>query len=213
MVAAGPRCNYDGRVGTVTSSIAPAMRYIRTLYRRLFVYHLLTTWRVSASQEEVADLFLDSASIPRWWRAFRQIEVWEPGARDGQGRKFTVVERSLLPYTVRFGCHVKRVRYPNSFTLKVRGDFYGRGAVQITQEGDVTVLRFDWFVRVKRPLFCCLSPLFRRAMVYNHRWSMRRGGRGLIQEMARRRIGLPVLQTQSVPQSASVPLTANCVCP
>jgi hypothetical protein len=49
------------------------------------------------------------------------------------------------------------------------------------------VLHFEWFVRVERPLFRRLSPFLRRAMIYNHRWSMRHGEQGLIQEIARRR--------------------------
>jgi hypothetical protein len=95
-----------------------------------------------------------------------------------------------LPYTVRFHCDVIRVTYPHSFTLKVGGDFRGRGSLHISRQDQHAVLDFDWFVHVERPLFRCLSPVFHRAMAYNHRWSMRHGEQGLIQEVTRRRMGL-----------------------
>jgi hypothetical protein len=34
--------------------------------RRVFLYRLCTTWRVPGLMREVADIFLDSESIPSW---------------------------------------------------------------------------------------------------------------------------------------------------
>lgn len=130
---------------------------------------------MNGSIESVANILLDSASLPLWWPQFLESEVIEPGGEYAVGRLVRVVTRSWLPYKLRFKFRVTEVKYPTWFRLRSEGDFVGVGEGSLTSTGISTTVDFNWNIHVeKRLLFygsCLLKPLF----IHNHQWLMRRG--------------------------------------
>ncbi len=164
---------------------ALAARYVdflsqaREMVTRSHQYHFRSQWAVDGSIEEVAEVFLDSRSLPRWWPQFHDAWVIEPGDSRAQGRVFRVVTKGWLPYKLRFQLQVTDVKYPGSFRVEATGDFQGFGTGNLRQhEGFVTV-DWDWQIAVRKPLLKFGSPFLKRLLTNNHYWLMRRGERQL----------------------------------
>ena len=83
--------------------------------------------------------------------------------------------------------------------MVVWGDFNGRMLCEIEEEAPFCVIRFDWRVRVDKPIVHRLSFLFKIVFYLNHLWVMRSGLRSINLELARRRAAQSTL-TPSVPE-------------
>src|SRR5689334_16374785 len=106
-------------------------------------YHVVTRWSVEATLNEVADIFLDTASLSRWWRAaFLSVRILEPGSGNTVGQVACLHTKGWLPYTLRFDSTVIEAIYPDSFTVLVRGDFQGRCMARFYARGSCVELVF-----------------------------------------------------------------------
>jgi hypothetical protein len=151
-------------------------------------YRLVTRWRVAAAPEELCAVFLDTASLSRWWRAaFLEVSLRRGGDATGAARAFRLHTKGWLPYTMRLDAEIVRCEAHRGFTVRTCGDFEGRCVARVRPDGTGAAIRFDWLLRTHKPLLrrlsWCLKPLF----AWNHRWVMRRGREGLLSELGRRR--------------------------
>src|SRR5689334_17383151 len=120
-------------------------------------YHFITKWKVEASQEELYDLILDSAQLPRWWPSvYLKAEQREKGEPNGVGKVIDLHTKGWLPYTLRWSFKVTEAIRPKKIVLEAWGDFVGRGIWEFFPGGEVT---FDWKLSAEKPLLRSLSPV------------------------------------------------------
>ena len=152
-------------------------------------YAFLTTWRVKASAQEVAEVIGDAPSLARWWPAvYLDVKETAPGDPITHvGRVIELYTKGWLPYTLRWKFTVTRSDPPRGFSLKAEGDFEGTGVWTITQDGDYVNAVYDWRIAANKPLLRYGSFAMRPIFGANHRWAMTRGLESLELELRRRR--------------------------
>ncbi|WP_210530287.1 SRPBCC family protein [Rubellimicrobium arenae] len=151
-------------------------------------YHIVTTWRVDASLEEVAGVLGDIARLTEWWPSvYLAVEELAPGDATGLGKEVELLTKGWLPYTLRWRFRVTEVDPPRRVVLVPSGDFTGRGEWSFAQEGPVAVIRYDWQVQARKPVLRALTWLLRPLFTANHDWAMQRGEESLRLEILRRR--------------------------
>jgi hypothetical protein len=151
-------------------------------------YHFVTHWRVPGTCGEVADVLGDPLSLPQWWPAvYLTVEEVAPPGPDGTGRRFRLLTKGWLPYTLHWDLEVVGSNYPNGSTIEASGDLSGRGVWTIRQDGGFVAVTYDWRVRAEKPLLRDRSFLLRPVFAANHRWAMTQGEESLNLELARRR--------------------------
>ena len=151
-------------------------------------YHLVSQWHVAGTPEEVSDILADAEAFPQWWpEVYLQVDVIEPGDANGVGKLLRLHTRGWLPYTLRWDLRVTESDRPAGFSVTAVGDFNGTGRWTITPHEDGTVARYDWRIRVDKPILAALSFALKPLFAANHRWAMARGEEGLRRELLRRR--------------------------
>jgi uncharacterized protein YndB with AHSA1/START domain len=151
-------------------------------------YSIVTTWRVHASIEEVAEILTDLQALPQWWPAvYLAVDELAPGDASGLGKEVGLLTKGWLPYTLRWQFRVIELDLPHRIVISPRGDFTGRGAWTLRQDGPVAVARYDWQVEARKPLLRALTWLLRPVFTANHNWAMRMGEESLKLELVRRR--------------------------
>lgn len=149
---------------------------------------LPTRWSVEATIEEVTAILEDVEGLPRWWPdVYLEARILAPGGADGIGRRFTVLTRGWLPYTLRWQGELVESRKPHGWTITATGDLTGRGVWRLSQNGSVADIAFDWTVDVHKRGLKPLAWLLRPVFAANHRWAMARGLEGLRREISLRR--------------------------
>jgi hypothetical protein len=158
-------------------------------------YHIVTSWGIPATAEEIADILGDAPGLARWWPSvYLDVRVLEPGAGDGLGRVVSLYTKGWLPYTLRWRFRVTEVDRPRRLALDAFGDLVGRGVWTFTPvrgvddpAGPLTTVTYDWRIAAEKGTLRRLSFLMKPVFSTNHRWAMRMGERSLLLELARRR--------------------------
>ena len=100
-------------------------------------YHLTTHWRVAGSLEEVIAVLGDVTQLPRWWPSvYLDAQELEPGDDKGIGKVVSLYMKGWLPDTLRWSFRVVESNVPHGFALEAWGDFVGRGAWTLSQDGE-----------------------------------------------------------------------------
>lgn len=155
-------------------------------------YHFHTHWVVQATPQEVCDILMDAAALPRWWPAvYLSVRVVDDGGPAGMGRMVSLKTKGFLPYHLHWSFRVTESRPPHGFTLEASGDLEGTGVWRLEADGRHTHVHYDWTVRASKPLLRRLSPLARPIFEWNHGWAMARGEESLRLELLRRRAVTP----------------------
>jgi hypothetical protein len=150
-------------------------------------YHFLTRWRVHGDVDEVFDIVAEAAEYPRWWPSvYLRVSETAPGDEHGIGRCFDFYTKGWLPYTLRWSSRAVELERPRKLVIRAGGDFDGRGAWELRQDGEFVDISFDWQLSAEKPLLRDLSWLLRPVFEANHRWAMARGAESLRLELARR---------------------------
>jgi hypothetical protein len=155
-------------------------------------YHFITTWRVTATVQEVNDILGNALDLPRWWPSvYIEVKELERGDERGIGKVIDLYTKGFLPYTLRWQFRVTESRAPHGFTLVAWGDFVGRGSWTFEPDGDEVIITYDWNIRADKALLRNLSFLFKPFFSANHRWAMQKGLESLQLELARRHASTP----------------------
>lgn len=150
-------------------------------------YHFTTHWRFRARHNDVADVIGDASGLPRWWPSvYLDVQELAPGEPSGVGKVLDLTTRGWLPYTLRWRFAVTESDYPATLAIAASGDFSGEGRWTFTQDGDFTLVVYDWRIRANKPLLRHLSWLLRPLFAANHRWAMEQGRKSVELELARR---------------------------
>ncbi|MGH7597078.1 MAG: SRPBCC family protein [bacterium] len=151
-------------------------------------YHFITHWRVAGTAEEVYDILSNATDLARWWPAvYLDVQVLNPGEKNGVGKIVSLYTKGWLPYTLRWQFRVTEVDRPAGFSLEAWGDFTGGGIWKLVQDGDSVNVTYDWKIRADKTLLRHLSWALKPIFAANHRWAMAKGEESLKVEIERRR--------------------------
>jgi hypothetical protein len=149
-------------------------------------YHFVTVWRMQSTIEEVASILADAPDLKRWWPSvYLDVQQTQAGDALGVGKQIYLYTKGWLPYTLRWHFEVTDVSR-TGFTLVAAGDFVGRGIWTFAQEGEWTLITYDWKIDAEKPLLRYFSFIMKPIFSANHHWAMRKGEESLKLEMARR---------------------------
>lgn len=148
-------------------------------------YQFITKWKVNATSEEVFDILSDAEALVDWWPSV-YIDV-----NKVEDKKFNIYSKGFLPYTLRWQMIAEKVEFPNKIEISSIGDFEGKGTWDISQEGNITNITFDWKISAEKPLLKKWSFLLKPIFSLNHRWAMSKGLESLEIELERRRATTP----------------------
>jgi uncharacterized protein YndB with AHSA1/START domain len=149
------------------------------MLRRVADYAFVSQWRLVAPIEVVWSAIAHPEDWPSWWRYVKRVELLEPGGADGLGALRRYTWRTALPYSFVFATRTTRVQKPNLLEAQATGELVGTGLWQLTTDGGITSVQYDWNVRTTRAWMDLLAPLARPAFAWNHSIVMRQGGRDL----------------------------------
>ena len=154
-------------------------------------YHFITRWRIQGTIEEIAHILTDAPGLARWWPSvYLEVRELAPGDARGLGKQVGLYTKGWLPYTLRWQFRITEIA-SDGFTLQAEGDFVGRGIWRFAQEGDWTIVTYDWKIQADKPLLRYLSFLMKPIFAANHHWAMAQGQRSLQLELARRHAPTP----------------------
>lgn len=152
-------------------------------------YRFSTTWHLQAPRERVWEALHDAERYPQWWPGFERVDVLDPGAPDGTGRRIRFTTRSRLPYRLTFETVARQVRTPDHVLIEAVGELDGVGVGQLHQDGEITTATYRWEVDAPKAWMALLAPFARPAFVWNHHVIMAWGGRGLARHLDGRLLG------------------------
>ena len=155
-------------------------------------YEFVTVWRVKAPLEKVWDLIFHSENWPEWWRGVEKVEKLKDGDVNHIGAIHRYTWKSKLPYRLIFEMESTRVLPMSLIEGHAIGELQGTGRWQLSNDGELTTIRYDWRVETTKAWMNLLSPLARPLFKWNHDVVMGWGGEGLAQ-----RLGVPLLETHS----------------
>jgi uncharacterized protein YndB with AHSA1/START domain len=144
-------------------------------------YHFITRWRVESTCEEVYEILSKAEDMPRWWPSvYLEIKVYD------DGKLIDLYTKGWLPYTLRWKARLVENQPPHRLVIEALGDFTGKGAWTLTQDGKFVNIVYDWKIQANKPLLKNLSFLLKPIFSLNHQWAMARGEESLKLELARR---------------------------
>ena len=153
-------------------------------------YEFVTVWHVKAPIEKVWELIYHSENWPEWWRGVEKVERLKEGDANHVGALFRYTWKSKLPYRLIFEMETTRVAPMSLIEGRAIGELQGTGCWRLSQEGEVTTVRYDWKVETTRAWMNLLAPVARPFFSWNHDVVMGWGGEGLA-----RRLGITLLQS------------------
>jgi len=144
-------------------------------------YDFITRWRFQASAEDIFAILSEPLEYPRWWPS-----VYLMVSETGPGR-VRILTRGWLPYKLRWTAEKTETRAPERIGIRASGDFEGKGAWSVVQDGDHADVTFEWRLTAEKPLLRYLSFVLKPVFEVNHRWAMEQGRRSLELELERYR--------------------------
>ncbi len=149
------------------------------------VFRFEESWELPGARvEDVFDVLSRGELLPLWWKGvYLEAERLDGDGPPKVGERIRAEARGFLPYRLRFIIEATELTPSRRVVVKTRGDFDGRWIAIISQsDGDAqSGVHVDliWEVTVLRPILRLLAPLLRPAFTLNHRWTTRRGEKGL----------------------------------
>jgi hypothetical protein len=159
----------------------------------------VTIWYIKAPLEDVCGVIYQSMEWPQWWPNVESVEEIAPGDAQGIGCVRRYTWRGRLPYRLIFD-----VQVINSVPLKViegvaHGDVEGTGHWLFSAEGDMTIVRYEWRIRITPLWMNVLAIVARPVIEWNHKSVMQRGGEALAQTLKVPLLGIEHVSLESHP--------------
>jgi hypothetical protein len=122
-----------------------------------------------------------SATATGWPRCRIRLATQElvPGDTQGVGRRVRYVIKGRLPLRLAFDATTTRSAPPRDQELQAEGELAGTGRWSLTQQGEVTTVRYTWDVRTTRLWMNLLAPIARPIFTWNSKGVMLQAGEGL----------------------------------
>jgi uncharacterized protein YndB with AHSA1/START domain len=153
-----------------------------------YPYEIVSHWRAPGSLRQVFDVLTDAPALPRWWpSAYTHVREVAKGDPDtGVGRLSEIVTRGFLPYDVDWRLEVIETDPPQRIRVRASGDLSGVGEWLLRQDGDGVAMTYTWRVKVNKAWMQRVEFLLKPFFTINHQYVMRKGERGLREELKRR---------------------------
>lgn len=142
-------------------------------------YAFTTYWHIEAPIEAVWEAIHATRDWPRWWPYVQQVTTLAEGEPGGVGTLQRQMWRTALPYSFVFDARTVTVERPRRLAAETVGELTGYGCWELTEDGPVTIVRYDWNVRTTKGWMNALAPVARPIFAWNHRRVMDAGGDGL----------------------------------
>ena len=142
-------------------------------------YRLLTIWRIEAPLEEVYTAIHNAPRWPDWWPGVKKVEKVAAGDANGINSILRYVWQGQLPYQMVFEVRATRIEKWVTIEGTVHGDLEGVGRWHFNREDEVSVVRYEWYVRSTRWWMNLIAPFARPLFIRNHGILMRQGAEGL----------------------------------
>ena len=146
-------------------------------------YEFVTLWRFKAPQARVWDLIFHSEQWPEWWRGVERVERLKGGDSNHVGAIHRYTWKSKLPYRLIFEMETTRVVPVSLIEGRAIGELQGLGSWQLSEDGDVTTVRYDWRVETTKRWMNLIALLARPLFSWNHDVVMGWGGEGLAKKL------------------------------
>ncbi len=138
-----------------------------------------TRWELDCTAGELRSLLMEPLAITRWWApVFLHAECIEEGADDRHGYAMRCFTKGYLPHAFQFVARIANVS-DTVLVIETHGDFNGVGTIELWSEGPRTRASVEWSVNVSHPYIRPFLKLLKPVFVWNHRWAMRQGRKGL----------------------------------
>jgi len=147
------------------------------------VYEFVTIWQFRAPQQAVWDLIFNSEDWPNWWRGVERVEKLQEGDANHVGARHRYTWKSKLPYRLVFEMETTRVQPISTIEGRAIGELQGQGLWQLTHDGSITTVRYDWKVETTKAWMNLLAPVARPFFSWNHDVVMGWGGEGLARRL------------------------------
>ncbi|HEX3724516.1 MAG TPA: SRPBCC family protein [Nitrolancea sp.] len=164
-------------------------------------YSFFSIWELRAPIDDVWKEISQSTSYAEWFPHVAESKLISMGDETGVGAITSTRWTSALPYSLVFTTRTDRVERPHLIELTSTGDLEGTGRWDLSANGDVTAVRYDWNVRTTKQWMDLIAPLARPAFGWNHAVIMRAGGEGLAA-----RLGAELVRNQSFTEESANPL-------
>jgi uncharacterized protein YndB with AHSA1/START domain len=146
-------------------------------------YSFVTVWKIKAPIKAVWDIICDTENLPTWWKAVVDIKVINRG--DENGINFLVEQtwKGVLPYRLSLRSKTIAVDYLKSIEIVASGDLDGFGKWTFTEEGEITVIQYNWDVKTTQKSLSFLALVIKPLLTWNHDEIMRWGALGLANKL------------------------------
>lgn len=81
--------------------------------------------------------------------------------------------KTRLAYNLVFDIETVRVEPVSYLEGRAKGELQGKGIWRLSQEGNLTVARYDWIVKTNKKWMNLLAPLAKSLFEWNHKVVMR----------------------------------------
>jgi hypothetical protein len=120
---------------------------------------------------------------PQWWPGVEKVEKLREGDAHHVGAVHRYTWKSKLPYRLVFEMETTRVEPITLIEGKALGELEGTGRWQLSKDGEVTTVRYDWKVETTKAWMNCLAPIARPIFKWNHNVVMGWGAEGLVKRL------------------------------
>lgn len=142
-------------------------------------HRFVTIWAIEAPLDEVCHAISHSLNWPQWWPGVEKVEELAFGDTQGVGNVRRYTWRGRLPYRLTFDICVTRIQPQLTIDGTASGDVEGWGRWSFATDGQVTIVRYDWQVRIASARLRLLGWVARPLIRWNHDGVMHQGGQGL----------------------------------
>jgi polyketide cyclase/dehydrase/lipid transport protein len=142
-------------------------------------YSFVSIWKVEAPIERVWAAIKETKEWPSWWKYVAKVVELKKGEANGLGSVSRYTWSSPLPYRLTFITRVVEVQEPHMIVGLANGELSGTGRWQLSQEGAVTTVQYNWDVSTNKRILNLLAPIARPIFSWNHHKVMEAGGEGL----------------------------------
>ena len=131
-------------------------------------YEFVSLWKFNAPQQQVWDLIFHAEEWPNWWRGVEKVEQLKAGDANHVGAVHRYTWKSKLPYRLVFQMETTRVAPVSLIEGRAIGELQGLGRWQLSHDGEVTTVRYDWKVETTKCWMNYLTPIARPVFSWNH---------------------------------------------
>lgn len=146
-------------------------------------FELATIWRLGAPLAQVWDAISHSESWAQWWPGLESVVELDAGGRNGIGNLRRFTWKGVLPYRLTFDIRTTRIESQRLIEGAAMGDVLGVGVWRFDSEDGMTLVRYDWRVRIAPFWLSALAWMARPLVRWNHDTIMEWGAKGLARRL------------------------------